>query len=581
MHALMAVSLLCLAPGLAAAEDLKVRAGEHGDFSRIVIPVSGGTPLVMSSGHDLRVVIDGASAADLSEIDERRAARVASARQSVEDGKLTLAFALDCACEPALSAGADGELVLDIRNKAETAEAPAPLPKADAGESEAERARERLRQAIAGASSSGVVRLKTEVDGPAAGEPTLLTDTKPMPPSSGESALVKPDCSLEDDLLGGVADGESETRTADDLALTYLKLGFFAESFAVARTDEASARMRILAAVAGALDGRRQELSTELTGHAACGPSHRLLAAAVRAIESPAAPLDLVGDERGVLGRLAPELRFALAESLAHAAHEQGDHATARDLVNIARAAVPARASVKLDIIDAIADRSGEGMQERLARAARQPGPQQLRALDALGEASVPRDRIADLRMAARLSPSDEARLDAARKAADLLEAGGDIIEAVEIYAEGRWPSEALASIARESAAALLARSAERHVVSAAAAFLAYEKFLSVSDQSATLRVTLARELAPLGDARVAQELLADPRIPAAERARIVEETNGEARPRAAAPPQLAAFSNERLSLSARDPEGAVRAAQKLEKEAAAMREILEEGKSP
>jgi hypothetical protein len=182
--------------------------------------------------------------------------------------------------------------------------------------------------------------------------------------------------------------------------------------------------------------------------------------------------------------------------------------------------------------------------------------------------------------MAARLSPSDEARLAAAQKAADLLESDGDIIGAVEIYAGGRWPNDALASIARESAAALVARSAGRNAVSAAAGFLAFEKFLSVSDQSPTLRVALARELAPLGDARIVQELLADPRIPAADRSTIVEEMGGDARPRTATPPQFAAFSNERLSLSTRDPIGAARAVQTLERESAAMREILEEGKS-
>ncbi|MEQ1931857.1 MAG: hypothetical protein ABL957_15180, partial [Parvularculaceae bacterium] len=170
---LSAAAGLAMAGGAQAKDAVRIRAGEHGDYSRIVIPNPGGAPLVMAAGREITVTLD-AAAADLEEIIARRAPRIASASQTSENGKLSIRFELNCDCAPRLSTAADGALILDVYGAvAATAPELAPEPASETAP-EAERARDRLRSAIAGASSSGVVRLRT---GESAGAPLALVPT--------------------------------------------------------------------------------------------------------------------------------------------------------------------------------------------------------------------------------------------------------------------------------------------------------------------------------------------------------------------------------------------------------------------
>ena len=113
----LACLLLCLSAGLASAQTLVVRSGEHGDFTRLVVRIpERATWSVSQSGRLARVTLSGVSArfdtsSVFSKIDRLRIADVSQARRSSP-----LEVKLACDCKVVASIEDVRYLVLDVRD---------------------------------------------------------------------------------------------------------------------------------------------------------------------------------------------------------------------------------------------------------------------------------------------------------------------------------------------------------------------------------------------------------------------------------------------------------------------------------
>ena len=166
-----------LAPAAAiAADTLPVRAGEHGDYSRLVIPNAPADWRIATSDRKIEVTFaDKDVTFDLADIlDRRKAHRVLSARILDTDETRALVLSLTCDCPVRTSKGSGGSIVIDIFNatpitlSAEEA-GPPPSPISNeartSGPSTPENmraARDRMIALLAEARQQGVVQLKAD-----------------------------------------------------------------------------------------------------------------------------------------------------------------------------------------------------------------------------------------------------------------------------------------------------------------------------------------------------------------------------------------------------------------------------------
>ena len=115
--AALAVLALILMPGLALAQPVKVRGGDHPDFTRIVIEYSqpvNWTVGRFGDGYELRLP-DGGAQYDLSGVfDQIGKDRLAAIWTDPESGALH--FGVDCACFAMPFELRPGTVVIDIRN---------------------------------------------------------------------------------------------------------------------------------------------------------------------------------------------------------------------------------------------------------------------------------------------------------------------------------------------------------------------------------------------------------------------------------------------------------------------------------
>ncbi|WP_319825066.1 hypothetical protein [Thalassovita sp.] len=131
MRSALIALLLCLAPGLAFAQEIVLRSGEHDGFTRLAARLPAGTGWqVDQSGRTLRVVFDPMPrAVDVAQVFDRigrtRVASVTATENALEIG-------LACACAVSTSASTSAMLVVDIRMAA-TAPAAAAAPQTPPG----------------------------------------------------------------------------------------------------------------------------------------------------------------------------------------------------------------------------------------------------------------------------------------------------------------------------------------------------------------------------------------------------------------------------------------------------------------
>ncbi|SEA56072.1 hypothetical protein [Rubrimonas cliftonensis] len=187
----------------AAAQTLRVRAGEHPAYSRVVIDARPGAAFDWSvSGRTLRATVSGAAQFDVTGASSRGLGRISGF--SAAGGALEIA--LSCECGARVSRLGDGRIVIDV---AEGAPRPAAQPAAAAAAASAPAtpaARPAARPAVAAAQAGDVA--PPAVDAGAVspdevsddGQPSMTADTAATPaPPSAEPAR---------EVSGAIAAGE-------------------------------------------------------------------------------------------------------------------------------------------------------------------------------------------------------------------------------------------------------------------------------------------------------------------------------------------------------------------------------------
>lgn len=191
--------ITCAAP--AAAEDvLSVRAGEHGDYSRLVIPKAPADWKIATSDRKIEITFPSKDYAfELSDIlDKRKAHRVLNARIIDNEETRALVLSLTCDCPVRTSKSANDAIVIDIFNDTpvtlaeDESEPQEPVSEAariaEPSTPESMRAaRDRMIALLAEARHQGVVQLKIDekrgaVEAtPAAHSPAPISETPPAP----------------------------------------------------------------------------------------------------------------------------------------------------------------------------------------------------------------------------------------------------------------------------------------------------------------------------------------------------------------------------------------------------------------
>ncbi|WP_425409243.1 hypothetical protein [Hyphococcus sp.] len=123
------IFVMVLFPAAApASETLPVRAGEHGEYSRLVIPAAPEDWRIATSDRKVEIALPGKDYEfELSDIlEKRKAHRVLSARVVDSAETRSLVLTLTCDCPVRTSKGDEGLIVIDIFN-----DGPTPLVPAD------------------------------------------------------------------------------------------------------------------------------------------------------------------------------------------------------------------------------------------------------------------------------------------------------------------------------------------------------------------------------------------------------------------------------------------------------------------
>lgn len=175
-RALLSLFVFTASAAPAAAEDtLSVRAGEHGDYSRLVIPGAPEDWKIATSDRKIEIAFPSKDYDfELSDIiDKRKAHRVLNARIVDTDETRSLVLSLTCDCPVRTSKSASNSIVIDIFNDApvtlaEEKETPQE-PISDAARNAVSATPESMREArdrmialLAEARHQGVVQLKID-----------------------------------------------------------------------------------------------------------------------------------------------------------------------------------------------------------------------------------------------------------------------------------------------------------------------------------------------------------------------------------------------------------------------------------
>ena len=110
---LISLAAIAASPALAAENGVAISAGEHGEFSRIVIDGGASDLAIETSGQTIRLRnIDDAAKVNLADINDRQKAfRIDGAKRV---GKHAIELQMNCACMVRSLRSPDGKLVIDI-----------------------------------------------------------------------------------------------------------------------------------------------------------------------------------------------------------------------------------------------------------------------------------------------------------------------------------------------------------------------------------------------------------------------------------------------------------------------------------
>ncbi len=201
------VSALSVSAAVAADASIVISAGEHGDFSRIVVAGGGLGVVTEKSGNVIRLSNIGAAGIDLGDINVRQKAfRINRARQT-ESG--VVEFEMNCDCSVRTSRLANGKLIIDIAGAStppssgqkSAASKPANPPKTPAPAAKTEdtlsvdQARDRMVALLEQAAQEGLITLRDETKpapkeqpSPTAAQPVAQAQTPTTAPKNDQSA---------------------------------------------------------------------------------------------------------------------------------------------------------------------------------------------------------------------------------------------------------------------------------------------------------------------------------------------------------------------------------------------------------
>ena len=291
----------------AYASVIKVRAGEHGEYSRIVLPlnrteINRAKVTIDKSTNTVQIRnLPSSYTLDIAELNiSKKAHRVRSADIVSSDKETALLLSLTCACDIVRHTDLSNALIIDVRGGAEiseTATAKAPTKArstesetaisggtqaADSEESDQQEsirvARERLMSLLAKANAQGTIKLKQPLvaisqDKPDAGAtnglsrasfseefakpvsslPVASLDECPDRHALNAISISGPEYSYNDiiRLRRNLQSAESATRTHSklEIALAYAALGLFEEAQATINGTDHSTNFKFLEAL--------------------------------------------------------------------------------------------------------------------------------------------------------------------------------------------------------------------------------------------------------------------------------------------------------------------------------------------
>lgn len=546
--------------GAAHAEPLKIAAGEHGDYSRIVVPAGARDVLVDAPSRLIEIHLPAGGSVDLSDITgKHKARRVLDAKANEAGDGVVVRVSLACDCSVNSVTLPSGRTVIDIADGgAAGKEAGTAAPAGETGGGDegrgdnalsVEEARNRMRDLLQRAADQGFVTMRGGAEpAPEKASPAparteekqkAATDARPAaatpraaPPAPKVVAACQPDEAFaieggrfDSDPLGAIAEfrtlmeeaPEDERRAAtDEFARGYLAVGFGEEALALL-TDSGGERS-LLADMARIVAELPLADDSALINAEGCTGAHALWQAAAAAAPEPAAQMARHSGE--AIKALPKRLRTLLAVRIAKKLIEAGAWRTAerfRDVV----AAYPEYAEADLKYIEArLLEHDGEGEEAEAMLRDVASGENQASqdALIALAERYVAAGETPDENFVEDLGAlATRAKGSAKGGAAALHEAmiwtaSGNVEAGVFLMQSAAESDPSLADTASLEAARAVSTAFESddgaQRLSALRALLAYRTLIERAGPAAAMRVKAAETAVEVGLPNLALQLL-------------------------------------------------------------------------
>ncbi len=376
-------------PAYAADRVLRVNAGEHSDFSRIVIPSNAENVTIEQSGRMVRIKnLDASAILDLQEInDQRKAFRILSAKQTRGVKSTWLELTINCDCTVRTSRLDNQKFIVDVLDtdqkilqahaKNQAKDAPRKFTAKEVEPTiedrmSVEQARNRMVALLKQAADDGLITITdTEPDSPDIGEPTVLTplnarvDNNAGKPKNAESSNRKADFKVaeqqplehrciadaalhiegkafDEDPLVEIADlqamladatGPEEKEILHKLAAGYMSIGFGEEALALLKDYGEGKSFR--ADIARAIAERPFEDDSRFMHAENCDGAHALWQAVA---SEPTKAVEAFRRSNDSVKRLPLRLKRLIATRLAMKMVEAAAWQESEDLFHIASA---------------------------------------------------------------------------------------------------------------------------------------------------------------------------------------------------------------------------------------------------
>ena len=555
---LLFMTIYCAMFGAADARVL-IRAGEHGGFSRIVIPDAPDGWSISDDGTMFKVKLPTEEDYILTELIEKRLAhRVQSATfvKFRHQGELTLIYTCNCLTRASLSE--DNSIIIDIYDREKISEKTL-APEAAAADEAAladslQQARDRMIALLAEANSNGAVRLKSNATQELAkatsnSAPQIFENVRtPQQAKLGSTALNEAapsqikatnDCP-EQSLLNARpddntisfddisllrkrmenADGSERAELELQLANLYMRLGFFEEAGAIASSYEGAANLDMAAIAAAAWLGTTgsRDRAPDFSPLIDCDIVYEAMQITAAARTNPKAIIEFSDAHIESFELLTAALSGAAASNLALATLDQENFALAQRLYEVARNASGDKSRSALTVIEsALQEPSSEdgALKSDLINIARTPGAMQSRALNEIARKAIeinqePYDGfLTDMAEFATNSAPSIANANTLTSGAKALAAGGRYTDALLSLKNAADSNPSFQSAIADAAASIFATafsSTDPH-----STYSALDAYLSHSDvvhDKQTLN-NIAAKLAAHGASELTERVLA------------------------------------------------------------------------